>query len=103
MKCCYVVFVAFLSREIFVGYLFVDPTYGDLPWGLGLGSPGLGLGSPGNDHRGLMGLVGLYGAQWCHEAHPWFSSSRLGLMAEGQMAGWDDGGFWLVFFLCLVG
>ena len=81
MKCCYVVFVSFLPG-IF-GYLFVDPTYGDLPWGLGLGPPGAG----DHRHRGLMGLVGLYGAQWCHEAHPWFSSSHLGVMAGWQMVG----------------
>ena len=33
---------------------------------------------PTGSDRGLMGLVGLYGAQWCHEAHPWLSPSHLG-------------------------
>ena len=60
-----------------------------------------------------MGFVGLYGAQWCHEAHPWFSSSHLGVMEkDGRwLARWDDGmtvlvggcfWFWLVEFTICV-
>ena len=100
-----VVFVgSFLSREIFVGYLFVDPTtWWSLPWGLGLGVPRVTSQRPPRPY-GLCRIVRSSMVPRGSSLVLIFAprSDGEGWQMAGSMGWWDDGfGWWL--FLVLVG